>query len=47
MNRRHRYQHGGAALGVFVGCIIGMLPLVFMDAKTVETKKYAAIAGKE
>ena len=34
---------GGAALGVSIGCLLGMLPLAFMDNP--EPEKAAAAAG--
>lgn len=37
-----RWKAGGAAVGVFVGCLLGMWPLAFYDTKKVEETRLAA-----
>merc|ERR1712118_319259 len=38
----HTYSTAGSTMGVFVGCLLGMAPLLFMDQKAKEAERAAA-----
>ncbi|CRG96506.1 conserved protein, unknown function [Plasmodium gallinaceum] len=39
MNRTRRYYYVGSALGIAIGCLLGMIPLLFIDNNKLEEKK--------
>ncbi|WBY57126.1 TMEM65 domain-containing protein [Plasmodium yoelii yoelii] len=39
MNITRKYYYLGSAVGIAIGCILGMLPLLFIDSKKLEEKK--------
>ncbi|CAA9988478.1 conserved protein, unknown function [Plasmodium knowlesi strain H] len=39
MNRTRRYYYIGSAIGIAVGCLLGMIPLLFIDSNKLEEKK--------
>ncbi|CAG9477256.1 unnamed protein product [Plasmodium vivax] len=39
MNRTRRYYYIGSAIGIAIGCLLGMIPLLFIDSNKLEEKK--------
>ncbi|CRH00327.1 conserved protein, unknown function [Plasmodium relictum] len=39
MNRTRRYYYVGSAIGIAIGCLLGMIPLLFIDNNKLEEKK--------
>ncbi|SBS84081.1 conserved protein, unknown function [Plasmodium ovale curtisi] len=39
MNRTRRYYYAGSAFGIAIGCLLGMIPLLFIDSTKLEEKK--------
>ncbi|ANQ08132.1 Uncharacterized protein PCOAH_00027920 [Plasmodium coatneyi] len=39
MNRTRRYYYIGSAIGIAIGCLLGMIPLFFIDSNKLEEKK--------
>ncbi|GAW81217.1 conserved protein, unknown function [Plasmodium gonderi] len=39
MNRTRRYYYIGSAVGIAIGCLLGMIPLFFIDNSKLEEKK--------
>ncbi|KOB59798.1 hypothetical protein PFHG_01516 [Plasmodium falciparum HB3] len=39
MNRTRRYYYSGSAIGIAIGCLLGMIPLLFIDNNKLEERK--------
>ncbi|KEG02385.1 hypothetical protein YYE_03124 [Plasmodium vinckei vinckei] len=39
MNRTRKYYYLGSAVGIAIGCLLGMVPLLFIDSTKLEEKK--------
>ncbi|KYN99088.1 conserved protein, unknown function [Plasmodium gaboni] len=39
MNRTRKYYYTGSALGIAIGCLLGMIPLLFIDNNKLEERK--------
>ncbi|SCM01452.1 conserved protein, unknown function [Plasmodium chabaudi chabaudi] len=39
MNRTRKYYYLGSAVGIAIGCLLGMIPLLFIDSTKLEEKK--------
>ncbi|SOV78303.1 conserved protein, unknown function [Plasmodium sp. gorilla clade G3] len=39
MNRTRRYYYTGSAIGIAIGCLLGMIPLLFIDNNKLEERK--------